>query len=50
MAFHRKAADLAEAVRTAVRDVRKAGFQVRHVQIEGEALEELINTPAETHS
>jgi hypothetical protein len=36
--FHRQAASLEEAMRTAVADVQSAGFQVAHVLIEPQSL------------
>lgn len=40
--FHREAASLDEAIRSAVTDVRKAGFAPERVEIEREDLEELV--------
>jgi hypothetical protein len=36
--FDREAADLGEAIRSALADVRRAGFQVTEVRLESEAL------------
>ena len=40
VAFDREASSLSEAIHSAVRDVRKAGFDVVRVEIEAEDLEE----------
>lgn len=38
IAFHRKAAVLEEAIRSAIADVQQAGFRVAKVELEPEAL------------
>ncbi|MGH7200329.1 MAG: hypothetical protein ACREJB_06965 [Planctomycetaceae bacterium] len=48
--FDREAKSLDEAVRTAVRDVRKAGFQVARIEIDRDDLEHLIQVPATANS
>ena len=39
--FHREAASLEEAIRSAVRDVNKAGYQVERVELDTDAIAEL---------
>ena len=39
--FHRQAPSLEAAIRSAVRDVNKAGFQVHHVELGTDAVAEL---------
>ncbi|MCH7990665.1 MAG: hypothetical protein IID46_16105 [Planctomycetes bacterium] len=46
VAFDREADSLEGAIRSAVSDVRKAGFSVERVQIDDEALTELVDTSA----
>lgn len=46
IAFDREAESLEEAIRSAVSDVRKAGLSVERVQIDDEALTELVDTSA----
>ena len=36
--FHREAASLEEAIRSAIKDVRTAGYEVTRVEIEAEAV------------
>jgi hypothetical protein len=36
--FHREAASLEEAIRSAIKDVRTAGYEVARVEIEAEAV------------
>ena len=40
--FHRKADSLDTAIRSAVSDVQKAGFHVARLEIEGAAIDELL--------
>ena len=46
VAFDRQADSLEEAIRSAVSDVRKAGLSVERVQIDDDALTELVDTSA----
>ena len=46
VAFDREADSLEGAIRSAVSDVRKAGLSVERVQIDDEALTELVDTSA----
>jgi hypothetical protein len=40
--FHRQSDCLDDAIRSAVGDVQKAGFQIERLEIEGRALDELL--------
>ena len=40
--FHRDASSLEDAIRSAVSDVNKAGFQVRRIELDTDAVAELL--------
>lgn len=44
--FDREAASLEEAIRTAVADVRNAGFEPERIEIDRDDLKELLKAPA----
>jgi hypothetical protein len=48
VAFDREAASLEEAIRSAVADVRRAGYDVARIEMDREELEELLHVPAST--
>lgn len=48
--FHRDARSLGAAIRSAVSDVKKAGYEVAKVEIEREDLQNLLDAPAKQNT
>lgn len=46
--FHREAASLEEALRSAIADIRNAGFEPQRVEIDGDDLQELLGNVVAT--